>query len=81
MEHIVEEYGKKCNLLELTSDEYRILEPFLLSLGVRTRVTKWDSKKIVIQAENVFNSCWISQIAREIAEEQLTPFSISCYKR
>ena len=81
MKHIVEEYGKKCNLLELTSDEYRILEPFLLSLGVRTRVTKWDSKKIVIQAENVFNSCWISQIAREIAEEQLTPFSISCYER
>lgn len=93
MKHIPEEYGQKCNLLELTQDEYAALEPFLLALGVRTRTTScWvEDGSIVckIQAENPYKTSLsgyrglndITALAYEMAEREMAPFSISCYKR
>lgn len=93
MKYISEEYGQKCNLLELTQDEYAALEPFLLSLGVRTRTTSYwaEDGSIVckIQAENPYKVSLIgykglneiTARAYEMAEREMTPFSISCYKR
>ena len=90
MKFISEEYGSKCNLLKLTWKEYQELEPFLLSLGVRSRFTISYSEPneetgkmeevCIIQAENPYKF-WINENERKIAEKELTPFSIACYKR
>lgn len=93
MKYIPEEYGQKCNLLELTQDEYAALEPFLLALGVRTRTTSFwaEDGSIVckIQAENPYKTSLssykalddITALAYKSAEREMEPFSISCYKR
>lgn len=93
MKYISEEYGQKCNLLELTQSEYAALEPFLLALGVRTRSTSYwvedGSTVCKIQAENPYKVSLIGHKrlnditarAYEIAEREMAPFSISCYKR
>lgn len=84
MEFINEEYGNKCNLLEVTEKEYKMLEPFLLGLGVRSRITKSYKKgedwMVVIQGENPYRF-WIGQNERRAAERQLNPYAISCYKQ
>lgn len=93
MEHITTEYGKTCNLLELTRKEYNALEPFLLALGVRTRSTMSHYKSGVeilkIQAENPYKTslcCYrglndVISHAFKFAEREMRPDAISCYKR
>ena len=80
MKHIANEYGSPCNLLELTSDELKALEPFLLALGVRCRTTMAYGDKKQIQAENVYRT-WIGQTEREQAKQELTDEQIKIYKR
>ena len=89
MRHITEEYGSKCNSLELTREQYLAIEPFLLNLGIRSRLTKVSSVRnektgkmeelCTMQAENPYEH-WIGKNEREIAEKALTPDSVECYK-
>lgn len=82
MEHIREQYGSQVNYLKLTRDEYKALEPFLLALGVRSRVTQIDTDRTyTIQAENVFKSCMTNRNDREYAEHFLTNEMIEVYQR
>ena len=81
MKHITEEYGTKVNFLELNADEYKALEPFLLTLGVRSRVTMIEQGQYTIQAENVYKT-WIDDpVKRNRAENELTGFRLECWKR
>ncbi len=89
MKHINERYGQPENLLSLTPEEYKELEPFLKALGVRTRTTRWSHEEVIIQADNPYK--WWLTINRNIddalkttyncASEAMSDFSISCYKR
>lgn len=93
MKYISEEYGQKCNLLELTQDEYDALEPFLLALGVRSRTTSsWVEGDLIvnkIQADNPYKVSLtaykgindITAHAYESAEREMEPFRLSCYRR
>ena len=80
MKHITEEYGQKTNLLTLTHEELKQLEPFLKALGVRCRCTQYNSKECTIQAENPYKVL-ISPTDRKLADDEMTEFSINCYKR
>ena len=80
MKHIKEEYGQETNLLTLTHEELDQLEPFLKALGVRCRCTLYDSKECTIQAENPYKF-WIDSKDRKFADDDMTEFSIKCYKR
>lgn len=80
MKHITEEYGQETNLLTLTHEELEQLEPFLKALGVRCRITICDSKECTIQAHNPYKT-WISPTDRKFADDEMTEFSINCYKR
>lgn len=89
MRHINEEYGSKCNLLELTQEQYDALKPFLLNLGILTRCTSFHcarNKKTgkmenicIIEAKNPYEHR-IGKNEREIAEKEFTPDSVECYK-
>lgn len=93
MEHITTQYGLKRNLLKLTADEYRAIEPFLLSLGVRTRMTKGYYENGVeileIQGENPYKESLfpvksqndVLKQARDYAERMMEFDSIAWYKR
>ena len=89
MKHIAEEYDMKTNLLTLTREEYAQLEPFLRQLGIRCRVTTWDSKEMIIQAENPYkNELHIAAVSdleikryEQRADELMTDEYISLYKR
>lgn len=92
MKYISEEYGQKCNLLELTQDEYDALEPFLLALGVLSRTTSsWVEGDLIvqkIQAENPYKDLLtsykgindITDHVYALAEIAMEPLSISHYK-
>lgn len=81
MKHITEEYGMKTNLLTLTHEELKQLEPFLKVLGVRCRTTISDRDECTIQAENPYKTWAGHPKARDIGDEAMTDFSIACYKR
>lgn len=89
MKHITEEYGTETNLLQLTQEEYKQLEPFLRQLGIRCRTTTWDSKEMTVQAENPYKyqlhsaAVGNSEIKRyeQYADELMTDKYISLYKR
>ena len=72
--------------MELTREEYSQLEPFLLALGVRTRMTSLYNGIMTIQAENAYRSSliWANQEARERirkeAEELLELKELNRYK-
>lgn len=84
MKHIIEQYGEPVNYLHVSGDDFKQLEPFLLGLGIRCRVmmTSWEDGVMYhdIQAENPYKF-WNTPEQRRIADSQLTPFAISCYKR
>jgi hypothetical protein len=84
MKHITTEYGQPCNDLELTSEELKVLEPFLLALGVRCRTTIYWTENGTgmhkIQAENVYKAC-IGAKERKFADKFMTEDYINCYKR
>lgn len=93
MKHITEEYGQECNRLELTENEYKNLEPFLISLGVRSRFVccYYKDKTLMyeIQAENPYknilarHSFYNEGIKRDfdIANKDMEPASMAHYKR
>lgn len=84
MKHITEEYGMDENLLELTLEEYKVLDAFLSKLGVRSRVTlAWTENgvdMVKIQAENPYWAC-IRGHDKKFADSLMEPFSLECYKR
>lgn len=80
MKHITKEYGQSTNLLELTQDEYKALEPFLVALGVRSRATMWMGETVKIQAENPYKE-WISREDRSFADEAMSERGMSFYKQ
>lgn len=77
MRHITEEYGSKCNLLELTGEQYEVLKPFLLNLGIHSRCTSFHCVKnektgkmeniCIVEADNPYER-WIGKDERENAE-------------
>lgn len=81
MKHVTEKYGVELNLLTLTHEELSQLEPFLKLLGVRVRTTIWDSKECTIEADNPYKTWAGHPKARDIADKEMSDFSISCYKR
>lgn len=88
MRHITEEYGQPCNLLELTEEEYRVLDAFLMNLGIRSRRTSSDFGKgtTVIQAENPYRERLLLYFNRsaaealESAEQDMSEKQIAWYK-
>ena len=56
MEHITEQYGRPANLLELSSEDFDKLRPFLFHLGILSRVTMEYAGRVTIQAENPYRS-------------------------
>lgn len=90
MKHIVERCLGTCgeydsHTLELTSDDYyHELEPFLLSLGIKSRVCSSECVNgvwmVEIQAENPYKF-WCRKDDRKNADDEFTPFRLSCYKR
>ena len=56
MEHITEKYGRPANLLELSSEDFDKLRPFLFQLGVLIRVTMEYGDRVTIQAENPYRA-------------------------
>ena len=82
MKFIEKEYGTEANLLELTAEEYyKVIEPFLMAHGVRSRITLFDNQKCVIQAENVYKTWMSDSFDRKCAEDHLTGFRLDAYKR
>ncbi|MBR4606341.1 MAG: hypothetical protein IKO41_08985 [Lachnospiraceae bacterium] len=81
MHHINKENGISTNMLMLSREEYGQLEPFLLKLGVRSRITQETESAIVIQAENVFNNCFITEQSRRFAGDKLSPEGVKNYKK
>ena len=81
MEYIKEQYGVESNLLSLTADEYKVIEPFLLAHGVRSRVTMISGGVYTIQAENTYKSWMRDAFDRKLAEDDLTGFRLECYQR
>ena len=81
MEYIKEQYGIEANFLKLTADEYKVIEPFLLAHGVRTRVTMIESSEYTIQAENSYKTWMYDKNERKWAEDDLTGFRLECYQR
>lgn len=77
----------KNNRMQLTREEYSQLEPFLLALGVRTRMTMIDSGIITVEAQNVYEEAmpiWADQRVKagfqEKAEKMLTPDELNKYR-
>lgn len=56
MEHITEKYGQPANLLELSSEDFDKLRPFLFQLGVLSRVTMEYAGRVTIQADNPYRA-------------------------
>lgn len=81
MKHITEQYGVETNMLTLTHDELKELEPFLKALGVRCRATISDSAAVTIEAENPYKTWAGHPDCKHIADDQMTDFGIKCYKR
>ena len=81
MEYIKEEYGTKVDFLKLTANEYKVIEPFLLAHGVRTRVTMIENSEYTIQAENTYKTWMRDAFDRKLAEDNLTGFRLECYQR
>ncbi len=81
MEYIKEQYGVEANLLKLTADEYKTIEPFLLAHGVRTRVTIIEGGEYTIQAENTYKTWMSNPNDRKCAEDQLKGFTLQCWQR
>lgn len=81
MKHITEEYGVETNELTLTWEEYKQLEPFLEKLGVRTRTIISDGEQLTIQGENPYKTWAKHPMCKEIADDEMSDFKISCYKR
>ena len=80
MKHINKKYGLECNLLQLTQEELKQLEPFLLALGVRCRISQDNfNGEYVIQAENVYKTC-ADLLSTHRAERLLTEDYIKSYK-
>ena len=81
MEHITKEYGMDVNFLKVSKDEYKVLEPFLLALGVRTRITTIEGNEYTIQAENSYKTWMNNPHDRKCAEDQLKGFTLQCWQR
>ena len=81
MEYIKEQYGTKVDFLKLTVDEYKVIEKFLLAHGVRSRVTMIENGEYTIQAENTYKTWMRDAFDRKLAEDNLTGFSLECYRR
>ncbi len=81
MEYIKEQYGIEANLLKLTADEYKTIEPFLLAHGVRTRVTMIENREYTIQAENTYKTWMSNPNDRKYAEDDLKGLRLSSYQR
>lgn len=84
MKHVTESYGKPVNDLVLTSNEYfNVLDPFLTSLGIRSRVCSMWSENgqymVQIQAENPYKG-YISGREKGLADAMMTPDAVACYK-
>lgn len=80
MKHITTEYNRDVNKLTLTHEEYSVLEPFLLKLGIRCRSTEWNFRTVTIQAENCYKS-WANVECHRRAQFDLTEDSITAFKR
>lgn len=80
MKRINIKYGLECNLLQLTQEELKQLEPFLLALGVRCRISQDNfNGECVIQAENVYKTR-ADLLTTTRAESLLTEDNIKSYK-
>lgn len=80
MKHITEKYGVETNMLTLTHDELKELEPFLRALGVRCRATISDSAEVTIQAENPYKTWAGHTDGKRLAEFEMTDYEIKHYK-
>ena len=81
MKHITEEYGMETNLLTLNSEDLEQLEAFLKQLGIRCRCITWNRKECTIQAENPYKFWMGHPMGKELADKDMTEFSIKCYKK
>lgn len=60
MEHIIERYGQKTNLIKCNHEEFDIIKEFLIEIGVEIRPVMFDNKECVIQARNTYrDNCLI----------------------
>lgn len=83
MTHITEEYGQKCNLLSVSSEDLDHLEGFLKELGVRVRVTRMFGDICFIQGENPYK-IYAGQHdgkAKAYGDEAMSDSAIYVYKR
>lgn len=89
MKHITQQYGQAENLLELSEEDYRQLEGFLVKLGVRTRrvSSDWGAGTTVIQAENpyqvqleLYSKYHPAESILAFADKQMTVDEIARYK-
>lgn len=82
MKNITNYYGEETNLLECTLEDCKVLESFLKKLGVRCRVTKWDSQgNAIVQAENPYKN-WIDRPdGKKYADADMTDEQIKWYRR
>ena len=53
MEHIKEQYGSRCNLLNMKEDDFWALRDFLAEMGVQIRMVKAYAGECVIQGQNL----------------------------
>ena len=87
MKHIKEDHGENTNLLELTDKQYNELRPFLLALGIRSRVTlaytnDYGDKVYVIEAENPFDGIFGDiETRQKIRDTFLSKEAIRAYER
>lgn len=94
MEHITNQYGRGVNYLKMPSEAYfKVLDPFLLELGIRSRVMSsyyQDGVCMVeVQADNPYkvNLISYSSLSKETAQAYLNaeylmkPDSLMRYKQ
>ena len=84
MKHVTERYGEPANDLTLTRDEYfNVIDPFLLALGIRSRVClMWSEngqEMVMIQAENLYQG-FIKGHEKSFVDGLMTPDAIARYK-
>jgi len=73
------DFGHK-DVLQISNDDFQVLEEYLKQIGVRIRKTMIRDGIAYIQADNPYKT-FIGREERPYADEAMTPFCTSVYKR
>ena len=71
-------------MMALSKEEYKAIEPYLIGIGVRTRVAAIKGGVYYIQADNPYMryvGLYGSEQVKRLSDDAMTDDAIKCYKR